>query len=313
MEKVLAYGLGRYFEKNYDEINKRYNIVAYSDKNLDKLERFKSKMNVVDREYLKKYKDDFDKILITVANPLDVLKDLEENLMIPNDKISIAVAEKYSMEHGFSQCSQNGEDLLLLLLAKLFWEDLSEVRYLEIGTCHPVFHNNSYMLYQHGMRGWLIDPLLENKYLCKLFRPDDNFIQAAITGSPREKDVIKFYKCCNSLGISSMSLDWVRSFKGENVIEEIEAKVLDIGKLLTCVPCSPEILLVDAEGEDENILKSIDYAIYQPDIIMAELGKADIIKSFMEMKGYTKLFDNNVNTIFVSRKKKDKLNAYIGV
>ena len=67
---------------------------------------------------------------------------------------------------------------------------------------------------------------------------------------------------------------------------------------------TPDLLLVDAEGEDEKILSAVDYARFQPKIIMVEMDHLDSSRehmiSFMRRHGYIEYTTIKYNTIFVA-------------
>lgn len=209
--------------------------------------------------------------------------------------------------------SEKNEDILLLILLKVIYNDISQIRYLEIGTNHPIFGNNSYLLYQHGARGTLIDPLPWVEAIVSLCRPYDNFIQTAVTDYTNALKT-KFFTNEDDSPISSLSPKWVESFFRKP--KEIEVPILGINSLFEKIGYAPDLLLIDAEGEDLKILKGIDYTRNHPSIIIAELNdKSDFDKAtaFMAQKNYALFANNQLNPIFISKDGVDKLANIIGV
>ena len=68
--------------------------------------------------------------------------------------------------------SESGEDLLFLQLTDRL--KLEDPTYLDIGVCHPVIRNNTYMLYERGYKkGVLVEPNPDMCELIKKYRPEN--------------------------------------------------------------------------------------------------------------------------------------------
>ena len=260
-------------------------------------------------KYLSQNNDKYDAVLVTTENPKEVVCDLIEHLSVPLGKICAYAAEKFQTDKSLRQFLERGEDLMCAFIAKVLYGNVASVRYLEIGCNHPVTINNTALLYRYGARGVLVDPLTEMKYLTHLYRPNDKFIETAVLGKEPVGGKVMFYRCKESSGVSSLSEKWVKSFKGERTIEKIEVPAVSIEKLLEQVGFMPQFVLIDAEGEDLNIVNGIDYNKHRPDVIMAELGTAEIDEVMAE-RGYVNIFANRVNQLFVEKAKYELLKMY---
>lgn len=53
----------------------------------------------------------------------------------------------------------NGEDLIILGWLRNYDCDLARIRYVDVGANHPTFLSNTYLLYEAGARGVLIEPV----------------------------------------------------------------------------------------------------------------------------------------------------------
>ena len=78
--------------------------------------------------------------------------------------------------------SENAEDIMLNTLFGLFRIEIPQIRYVEIGTNHPIYKNNTYSLYLEGARGILVEPNEALGPVIRKCRPEDKLIQVGITG-----------------------------------------------------------------------------------------------------------------------------------
>ena len=215
--------------------------------------------------------------LISCGIPLHKIRSLLHEKVVSEDKTFIPSKKFWG---------QNGEDVILALLFTEKNIAPSNVKYLEIGTNDPIFGNNSYYFYERGGRGVLVDPLPSAGIMANMVRPNDHFIQAAVTGeSSSEKKV--FYVDETVTAISSLHPAWMKESKakGEHTVHEIEVRVIGINDLIQEIGFSPNLLLIDAEGEDENILYNLDFTVYHPLAIIVESISGELI-TYMRSKGY---------------------------
>ena len=77
--------------------------------------------------------------------------------------------------------SQLGEDLVILNHLEWLGKSIkSPGFYVDIGAFHPLDGSNTYKLYRNGSSGVVIDVGSQKKFLFKLFRSRDTFIDAAV-------------------------------------------------------------------------------------------------------------------------------------
>ncbi len=314
--KTIVYGLGGMFARYNGYIHKNYHVVGYCDRDISKLEKIETGRFY--RSMLMERQELYDSVLVTVFGSeatRDILKDLVDNLNIPCNKIRFLHYDMLDKEKPYISFGQYGEDLSITCALKAVFPNFSEIRYLEIGTNHPVYGNNTFMMYRLGMRGTLVDPLPWVGYASSIYRKEDDFIQGAVTDFA-EKDTTNFYICNAADAVSSLSESQVdkvcRKHNMERSIQNIEVKLYGINDILAKFKTTPEVLLIDAEGFDYKILKAIDFNKYTPAIIMAEIRQNDM-KQFMENNGYVQVIDNiltEVNAVFYRKDIWEKVNKY---
>jgi len=205
--------------------------------------------------------------------------------------------------------SQAGEDQVMryLLYSCLV---INKPTYLDIGTNHPFSCNNTFYFYKRGSRGVCIEPDIQFSGLIKKYRKGDVFIEAGVGVSKiNEADFYVFPgQYC---GWSTFSKEEAKSREKESGIKIKEVRKMPLinindvmGKYFSGWP---NLISLDVEGLDLDILKSLDFEKYKPEVICVESitfstvnkeAKINEIAEFVTSKGYFVFADTHVNTIF---------------
>ena len=199
------------------------------------------------------------------------------------------------------------EDILLVSLINQL--NLETIRYLEVGVCHPIMRNNTFMLLEQygnikGYKGVLVEANPTCWSLIEEYREKDVLIKSGIV-SADNKENLKFFMFPHLLGHSTFS---------EKLAEEIISKGYEHEELLIPVKTlnsvieenfeeAPDILALDAEGLDYEILKSWNAEKYPFKIIISEImedAESDI-ESMMVDYGYRVYARTLENIIWVNK------------
>jgi FkbM family methyltransferase len=210
--------------------------------------------------------------------------------------------------------SQAGEDLIVQYLFNSI--GIEKPTYLDIGTNHPEICNNTYLFYLKGARGVCIEPDIAMISRIKKVRPGDVLLNIGIGIGATGK--FPFYL-------------FPAAYKGWNTFSEQEAllrsKETGVSFELALVECkslneiitayfkpAPNFISIDVEGLDLEILKTLDFEKFRPEVICVETipfavglsgDKMPDIAAFMYSKGYVAYADTHINTVFC---RKDVLN-----
>lgn len=308
MQKVIAYGLGHDFNLDKKLIHEKYDVVGYCDRDASKSEAYGNKQ--IKREQLKERLKECDLLLLTAARDrMDIVHDLIINFGIPLSKIWFFrhTGAEESFPHAgllpyspkYSFYGQFYDDAVLWLLFAQLGYKPTHVHYLEIGTNDPILANNTYFFYASGGSGTLVDPLPTSERFCRLMRPEDRFIQAAVSDNSSADATIY-------VGVAAQGSSLHEEYAPRKHIE-IQVPQIGINDLLQTLEYVPELLVVDAEGEDEKILRSLNYDKYRPVIIEVEIDKAENdgedFYQFVEGKGYIFCVRLGGNAIFIEESK----------
>lgn len=211
--------------------------------------------------------------------------------------------------------SQFGEDKVIYDLLKSM--SVQEAAYLDIGANDPKLFSNTFMFYELGHRGVLVEPNPSLSAKLEEERPADIVLNAGIGigGNASEADFYLFSGINN--GLSTFSADNARFMEEVGldgmkraVDRVLKMPLLDINDVIAnnFTEC-PDIVSIDVEGWDLKILQSLDFDRYNPAVFCVEtLAYGDggpyrvtEIYDFLESKGYFPFKDTEANTIFVNR------------
>lgn len=206
--------------------------------------------------------------------------------------------------------SQVGEDIIINYLFNSL--NIKNPTYLEIGTNQPVMCNNTYFFYNQGCRGVCIEPDTQMYEIIKKKRPNDTVLNIGIGLS--EIEAAPFYLFPDLLnGWSTFSEEEAIIRQKESGIQpkKLTVPLKNINTIIeqNFTKC-PNYISIDVEGLDLEILKSLDFNRFRPDVICVETisfsidnteEKLDNTIDFMHSKGYFTYADTYVNTIFCKK------------
>lgn len=206
--------------------------------------------------------------------------------------------------------SQNGEDIIIDSATKML--KIPTPSYLDIGTNHPIYKNNTYLFYTRGSRGVLIEPDPELFRVIRKTRKHDVCLNVGI--GPID-DMSAPYYVMTSRQLSTFKKDEADAVVASNNygtqrIEEIlHVPLVTINSIMeTYFTHGVDILSIDTEGYDLEILESLDLGKYKPKIICVETLRYDddgrqqkqrTIIDYLTGRGYVLYADTYINSIFV--------------
>lgn len=204
--------------------------------------------------------------------------------------------------------SQAGEDTIIEYLFDSI--KICKPSYLEIGTNQPKICNNTYSFYLKGCKGVCIEPDVEMVNTIKRTRPNDTVLNIGIASKSTGSAVFYLFpKIYN--GWSTFSKEEAEIRKSESGIN-YQIKNVELKNINTIIReyfnPYPNFISLDVEGFDLEILESLNFDKYKPEVICAETisfgyltnseKKISSIAEFMFQKGYAVYADTHINTIF---------------
>lgn len=193
--------------------------------------------------------------------------------------------------YGNTYFSQWGEDVIL---AELFRRE-ERGCYVDVGCFDPRLISNTYLLYLRGWRGLNIDP---NARVIRRFdraRPDDTNLQVAVS-TTRGQVPFRFDGAYSgivpqrSAGQRLGPVEWVDAYPLRDLLEAYLPEA-DI-----------DLLDVDCEGHDLEVLRSNDWDVFRPRVVLVEVQSIELergIRAFMRSNGYHLLIGMKNSRVFV--------------
>jgi FkbM family methyltransferase len=178
--------------------------------------------------------------------------------------------------------SQLGEDLLIQLIL----DRSSQVTpfYVDIGCHHPKRGSNTYALYKRGWRGILVDLEDLKVMACRMARPRDTVVKAAISS---KREAVTIFSPSEFSTNTTIALSNVRDQAKYTAIGTIQTQTLtDVLRDNSC-PSAFGLLNIDVEGVDLEVLKSLDTSLFKPQLICVE--------NWAAMEGLEKLLETEMH------------------
>lgn len=181
--------------------------------------------------------------------------------------------------------SQFGEDIAI----NRFFSNQEVGFFVDVGCFHPLFYSNTWKLYKKGWRGVNIDIDAVKIEVFDVRRPEDINISCAVSN---QSGVIDYYQD----GDYSLTTTIDKSFsearggyEKKSVISRTLTSILDDTEYKSC--CI-DFLSIDAEGNDLNVLKSLDFDRYMPRLIAIETEES-ILSNVQKSDVYLFLLDKD--------------------
>lgn len=163
--------------------------------------------------------------------------------------------------------SQEGEDLII---DKLLGYKKNGF-YVDIGAHHPLRFSNTAIFYKRGWNGINIDAMPNSMEAFNLLRKRDINLEIAVAN---EEETRIFYTF-NEPALNTLNKEEALSKDGKNgykIIETFELKTQKLKTILNKYAGKNEIdfISIDTEGNDLNVLKSSDWEMFKPKLILVE-------------------------------------------
>lgn len=306
-DQVIAWGCGPLFQMNYSK--DFFQIDYIIDGTGKKAGKSEQGIEIYGERKLDSAHGNILIVIYTIYEN-QVLEQIQKHI---NKEITIDTIIFSLLESGICGSKQSTqimnakccEDFLLLSAIRQI--GLSCVKYLEIGVCHPIIRNNTYLLNnQFSMKEEYEGVLVEANPLCwdliKEYRKNDKLLMCGIA---KRDEKMPFYIFPNYLGHSTFVKEIAEKGKQDGFEYKIvEVSVKNINSIIEeNFHDVPDILSLDAEGMDYEILMSWDYKKYHFKIIVSEImDDFEILQEMMVQRGYKMYTRTLENVIWIDNR-----------
>ena len=193
---------------------------------------------------------------------------------------------------GIISYSQFGEDRVI---ESWFLGRTSGV-YVDIGCNHPVKYSNTWKLYLRGWRGLAVDPNADLIRKYKKVRPRDQVRQQVVSDC---QEPVDFYFSKTSDLISGVGQKeqgyWQRTHENSNVVL---CHPIGLSRLLeeSNIPSRFELLSIDVEGHELEVLNSLDFNRFDPEMIVIEMHEFSLAEA-QKNEVYAKLISHGFSML----------------
>jgi FkbM family methyltransferase len=172
--------------------------------------------------------------------------------------------------------SQAGEDLLLWSLFAKMGKRPSDLTYLDLGANYPIYGSNTYLFYEYGATGVLVEANTDLIPELRAARKDDivlNKAVSAVSGETVDLIVIKG----GEYGGSTMDQErakWaVTVFKNREIEKAIPVETISYNDICAkYLGRPPDLLDIDIEGMEHEVLRTADFERWRPLVVIIEVG-----------------------------------------
>lgn len=210
-------------------------------------------------------------------------------------------------------CQVKGLDLIY---SKYFGFDYKGI-FVEVGAFDGESFSNTSCLADSGWRGIYIEPIKSHCDMCIERHKNNNVsvIQCSIGTEENEKDIYIL-----DGGLTTTKLEQVQMFSemgwSRNYVES-KCRQFRLDRIFSDLNIGPnfDVLVVDVEGNEEDVFNSFDLDYWYPKMIIAELidehNSFQKYDSYIETNrklrnkiiesNYAEIYKDDINTIFVSK------------
>jgi len=223
---------------------------------------------------------------------------------------------KYFFAHMRRSYSQSGEDIIISDLFNRL--HISKPTYLDIGANDAIALSNTYRLYTRGSRGVCVEPNNVLYRNLKKKRKRDICLNAGVAFD-NQKEATYYIFPEKFHGLNTFSKPDAEFWEtggalriGNPKIEkEVIMPLININHIIEkyLMP-HPNLISIDVEGLDLQILKTLNFEKYRPEVFCIETlqhsknyteTKNQDLLSFLKTQDYFVYADTYINTIFCRR------------
>jgi FkbM family methyltransferase len=210
------------------------------------------------------------------------------------------------LEYACRSYSQEGEDRVL----DRFFGFREPGFYVDVGAHHPHRFSNTHLFYKRGWRGINIDAMPGSMVpFRRLRRRDINLEMGVGEISGTAKFFVFNEPALNTFDETTAKAHTRPEWQVTRTIDVAIEPLSVILKQYLPAGTNIDFFSVDVEGRDLNVLKSNDWSLFRPEVILVEsLGKdlselqTDETVLFLKAVGYTP-YAKTVNTFFFTRER----------
>lgn len=289
-QTIIGWGAGAEFQKYYDHSVLGFDhMIDGADRNIGK------EINGITIEGINavaQYKDEESALIVIYPNIENEIQ-LQISKLLP--KADTIVARLLDIEGRESTYASGGEDIIML---DYMLNQHAEFSYMDIGVCHPVIRNNTYLFYEKGFtNGVLVEPNIEMCHMAAEYRPKNKIVNVGAAPMPTNEELTYYYDSMHP-GLNTFLKDVAVSRGMDRNFRKVPVK--DINTIIAeNYETYPDVLDLDTEGLDYELLSHLDFGRYPIELICVETSAEGRIGKLLIENKYRLLNRTAENEIYV--------------
>ncbi len=287
---MIGWGAGVEFQRFYEHtICRLDHMIDGEGRNVGKVI---NGIGVQGVDAIRQYRDQ-DSVLVVIYPNIEteILRQIADFL----PKADTIVARLLGINGREGYYAADREDLIMLEYMKAKYTYFT---YMDIGVCHPVVRNNTYLFYENGFTdGVLVEPNMQMCELAQEYRPLNRVLN--LGASPQEgAGELTYYYDPQHPGLNTFSEEVARRRGMNHNARRIATK--DINAIIAeSFKTYPDVLDLDTEGMDYDLLFHLDFTRYPIELICVENSAGGRIGRLLTQRGYELLAVTKENEIYV--------------
>lgn len=295
-----------------NDINTDINLLKQMNMKLEELEKTNKDLNVFIENRVLKIEEE-NKLILEHFKEYQKVFDKNNEEM---ENIKYALDIKLIEEPFFNKktWSQSGEDTILAYIFYVLGIKTEDIEYLDLGANHAKELSNTYYFYNKGAKGVLVEANPQLIGELKYYRHRDIILNKAVSINDGEN--VDFY-ILNGDGLSTMdkkSAEEACRLNSVLRIEEVKTvETISINRIIEkYFEKAPTFISIDIEGQEIELINSIDFEKYRPLVIIVESIeyrpyldiniKNNEVVNVMKEYGYVEYAFTGINSIFIDEK-----------
>jgi FkbM family methyltransferase len=205
--------------------------------------------------------------------------------------------------------AQFGEDLIAASLFSAI--GIEKPTYVDIGAFEPIQSNNTYLFYERGARGLLVEPNVSLSQKLRDVRPGDTVLVAGIgIDDATEADYYVIAGRPQENTFDKEQADRLVRDNGYQIEQVVKMPLVNINRAIAehLPGATPDYLSIDVEGLEFAILKTLDLSRYRPKVICVDTLVTGTLRhnpastQYMGANGYEVRGMSHANTLYVDKR-----------
>jgi hypothetical protein len=142
--------------------------------------------------------------------------------------------------------------------------------YIDVGAGNPIIFSNTFLFYKRKWKGITVDPLPRNNLLHRLIRPRDKQIKCVVGEGYKSYTLYEFIPSELSTIDQVYSDSVIQSGSGELISVSTLESISLANICFNAGPLDACLLSIDTEGKDFEVLKSNNFSIFNPRVVIIE-------------------------------------------